>query len=191
MPRVSNQSPIGFLFDDRSKGTEFLAEFDLGVEVIFHLGMPRVGQDRSRAERPRSPFVSSVQNPDHLAGGQPVRDFSGNVGTLPVGYLVHRQGRPDHRLGVADPEIGGEAVAVGRTALAPPHGRLQGGSQRSAGVSSGRMDVGADIEIPDHSGIGSAIERDTAGKAKIFCLVVADKPRQDLSDGDFERLLHR
>jgi hypothetical protein len=35
------------------------------------------------------------------------------------------------------------------------------------------------------------IERDTAGEAKIFCLVVADKPHQDLSDGDFERLLHR
>ena len=80
---------------------------------------------------------------------------------------------------------------MGRTALAPPHGRLQGGSHRSAGVSGGRMNVRTDTEIPDHLGICGAIERDTAGEAKILCLVVADKPRQDLSDGDFERLLHR
>lgn len=80
---------------------------------------------------------------------------------------------------------------MGRTALAPPHSRLQGGPHGSAGVTSGRMDVGTDSEIPDDLGIGRAIERDTASEAKISCLVVADKPHQDLSNGDFERLLHR
>ena len=108
-----------------------------------------------------------------------------------MGYLVDRQGRPDHRLGVADPEIGREAVAIGRAALAPSHGRLQGGSQGSAGVSGGRMNVRTDSEIPDDLGIRRAIERDAAGEAKIFCLVLVDKLHQDLTDGDFEGLLHR
>ena len=67
---------IGLLLDDRREGAEFLAEFDLGVEVVLHLGAARVGQDRARAERPRPPLVAAVQDRDDPAGGERVGQLS-------------------------------------------------------------------------------------------------------------------
>ena len=57
------------LFYNGRKGTEFFAEFDLGIEVVLHLGTARIGEDRAGAEGARAPFIAAVQDTHDAPGG--------------------------------------------------------------------------------------------------------------------------
>src|SRR5215831_12922655 len=83
-------SRIGILLDYRGERPKFLAKLDLSVEVIPHLGSPRIGQNRARSKSPGSPFVPSVQDPDHLASGKPARHLIGDVCTPAVRNPINR-----------------------------------------------------------------------------------------------------
>ena len=52
----------------RSKGTERLAELDLDVDDVLHIGTPRVGQDAPIPQRTRPPFKPILEPPYDLSG---------------------------------------------------------------------------------------------------------------------------
>ena len=73
---VVGLEPVGDVVaqNRRCERAERFAPLDLGVEDVFHVGAPRIGQDRAVAQRPRSPLHAALEPAHDLAVGDGARD---------------------------------------------------------------------------------------------------------------------
>ena len=64
-----------------------LAVLDPLVEDVLHVGAPRIGDDRSVAERARTELHPALEPADHLAGGDRLRHLAVEVAVVQPAHV--------------------------------------------------------------------------------------------------------